>query len=385
MDEGSFILNAARLHLSDENISCLKALAQKNIDWILIWEKACIHYVDTMIYYSLKNHNLLYLIPKDICSQFQESFYRNAIRNSAFLEGIETLSSIITDKIILLKGSYLIQYLYPNIAVRSMCDIDILLERKKAKENWDKLLDNGFHTNNINITHKSLAHTKYINCLTENASHLPSLYSDRFMAEVHWNLFGGDRFYDVTQIAWAKSHLIKENIYALSDEMMLIHLCTHFYKHLKHAAGLRMLCDMNELILKHSETIDWTEINEICTNQELRNEVVTALTYAHVLLKCPIPAMFIDEKFVTEKKITLDSLTEGNQKGIIWNYLTSIARLEQPLDRIEYVFRTFFPIRRWMDDTYAIKSGLELPGAYCKYWLYLFRRHILKQNIRYAD
>ncbi len=374
MNEDTFILNAARLGLSQENISVLKKIPSDNIDWTELERKACIHGVDTFIYYSLKNDDLSYLVPTEIFKRFQEHFYINAIRNSMFIEGIDTLSSIIDDKIILLKGSYLIQYLYPNIAIRSMCDIDILLE--KAKENWNLLLKNGFSANNV--LQKSSIHEK-------SGSHLIPLYSSCFTTEVHWNLFGGERLYVITKLAWAKSHKIKRNIYALPDEMLLIHLCVHFYKHLKFSsAGLRMLCDINELILNRSDTLNWGEIDEICTDPELRNEISTALAYTHTLLETPIPETFLNREIAKKQEITLDSLTTGNQKGILGKCLTILRTLERPSDRVLYVFRTFFPMRSWMDATYGANTTWKLPGVYCKYWLCLFRRHLLKQNIDYA-
>ncbi len=371
MHEDKFILNAARLTLTAEHISNLKRISGNDIDWAELERKACIHGVGTFIYYSLKNNNLSHLIPSEIFKRFQENFYRNAIRNSIFIEGIDSLSSIIDNKIILLKGAYLIQYLYPNIAIRSMCDIDILVEKEKVKKNWNKLVDHGFKLGDS--LPKSTVHEK-------NACHLPSLYSGQFMTEVHWNLFGGERFYAVTQKAWSNFRHLKNNIYSLSDEMLLIHLCVHFYKHLKNAAGMRMLCDINELILKVDHTINWNEIDELCSDQDLRNEVSQALTYTHILLNTPIPSLFIDEKIGVKKEINLDSLTVGNQKSVFGRYLSILSRFKQPSDRIQYVFRTIFPIKSWMKATYEIKSSIELAVAYYKYWRYMFRRHILNKT-----
>lgn len=372
MHEDDFILNAAQLKLSDEHISNLKRFSSNGIDWAELERKACIHGVDTFIYYSLKNNNLSHLVPSEIFKRFREQFYVNAIRNSIFIEGINTLSSIINDKIILLKGAYLIQYLYPNIAIRSMCDIDILLEKEKSKTNWNKLLNHGFSPGSS--LPKSTVHEK-------NASHLPPIYSDQFMTEVHWNLFGGERFYAVTQKAWLEIHQLENNIYSLSSEVLLIHLCVHFYKHLKNAAGLRMLCDINELILKEDHTINWDKIDKLCSDQDLRNEVSLALTYTHILLNTPIPSLYIDK----EVEIDLDALTTGNPRNRIIRYLFTLRQFNRPLDRIKYVFRTIFPSSKWMNATYNVESGIKLVSSYYSYWRYLFRRHILKQNIRYAD
>jgi len=49
MYEDNFILNAARINLSDENIAALKNIPKKNIDWALFESKASNHGVDAFI------------------------------------------------------------------------------------------------------------------------------------------------------------------------------------------------------------------------------------------------------------------------------------------------------------------------------------------------
>ena len=138
-----------------------------------------------------------------------------------------------------------------------------------------------------------------------------------------------------------------------------------------------MLCDINELILKQNDTIDWIEINEICADSELKNEVATALTYAHVLLKTPVPANFLNDKLINENSIKLDSLRKG-RKG---TYFSTLRSLDKSTDKLIFVFRTFIPVKEWMNAKYNTKTVRELGLAYFKYWSYLFKRHILKKDI----
>ena len=389
MNENDFILNASRTHLSDDNISVLKDLSCQNIDWSSFAEKASIHGVTTLIYYSLTSHGLSQLIPSNIYKRFQENYYRVARENSIFIDKIDKLSRIIKDKIILLKGADLIQTLYPNIALRSMCDIDILVEKERVKDIWNKLKSNGYIQ--ILLPPKSTVHNKRMNYkhMDYKHMHLPALYDGKCCVEVHWNLFELQDFYNVTKMAWKTAISLDSNnkIHRLSNEFLLIHLCSHFYCHAKSIPILRMLCDINELILKHGDTIDWIEINEICADSELKNEVVTVLTYAHVLLKTPVPANFLNDKLINENSINLDSLlkvrhvTLQNKKNTLRLYFSTLRSLDKSTDKLIFVFRTFIPVKEWMNAKYNTKTVSELGLAYFKYWSYLFKRHILKKDI----
>jgi hypothetical protein len=145
-----------------------------------------------------------------------------------------------------------------------------------------------------------------------------------------------------------------------------------------------MLCDINELILDHRSTINWDEIDEICSNAELRNEVITALTYTCVLLKTPIPPSFLNKELLNKNFITLDSLLEVKQKTVSRFYYC-LKSLDKMTDRLVFVFRTFIPVKEWINNEYNTKSNKELIIAYFKYWFHLFMRHALKKDIRFGN
>ena len=379
MHEDAFILNAARISLSEKNISVLKEISKNDMDWELFKKKACIHGVSTFIYYSLTQHGLSGLIPLPVYEQFKNHYYSNAVRNSIFLEEIEKLSNMIENKFVLLKGADLIQNLYPTIAIRSMCDIDILVESKNAKEIWTKLLFSGFQE--ITQPAKSRIHN-----ISNNSKlrHLPALYSDRCRVEIHWNLFRMNRLCEITKIALNKSLHFNDNKCILTSELMLIHLCSHFYDHLQTVVILRMLCDLNELIQKYGNSLNWEEIKEICIDPALKKEVDTALTYTHRLLKTPIPQDFILKRTIQELSITLDSINVKRdipKKTGLYYFFSQIYNLRKPIAIFIFIFRTIVPNKIWMKSRYKISTIGELLRAYFKYWIYLFNRHVLQKPV----
>jgi len=380
MHEDNFILNASRLNLSEENISALKKIPKKTIDWPLFEKKALLHGVDTFIYYSLKNHNLSELIPPETFNRFQEHYYQVAYQNSVFLDEVDKLSAIIDDKIVLLKGMDLIQSLYPNIAIRSMVDIDILVDSEKDRDIWDKLKKNGFVESESNIFKSPL----HIPKPDAHFHTLPGLVNGKCYVEIHWNIFQRELFFDETKIAWRKAVLIDSNkkLFRLSNEFLLVHLCSHLYFHKHQYVILRMVCDINEFVLKHGNCLKWNDINGICNNPILRNALITSLTYAHFLFTTPIPPDFINKELLIEKTINLETLIKGNKlQNRFICYFAVLKSISKTRDRFNYIFRTILPVRDWMNEKYQAKSGIKLVMAYIKYWSFQLNTNIIKRGI----
>ncbi len=378
MNEDKFILKAVRVNLSEKDISILKEISATGIDWDSFEKKVSMHGVSTFIYYSLKKHDLTEILPEEILGKFKTEYYSVACRNTILLEEFNKLSKTITNKIIPLKGIDLIESLYPSIAIRSMCDIDILVEKEYALENWNKLLHNDFE-------HNSIAKSKVHKIVNDKmiSKHLPALYTKRYKVEIHWNLFEGNRLYEISKNAWLKPIHDKGNIYKLSNEMMLIHLCSHFYHHLQKGAILRMLCDINEFIFKYKDIIDWDEIERKCSESDLKNEIDTALTYSHVLFNTPLPQSFVSVKIMNKPNITISSLLGGVitlQKYSTKRYFQRLKKVSNPLNMINLIFRTFFPVKAWMVDKYDVTTNRKRFKAYLQYWQDLINTYFLMKK-----
>ncbi len=381
MNEEKFILNAARLDLSDENIARLKDISNKEIDWDLLSKKALFHGVTTFIYYSLKKHNLTHLLPADLFNKFKENYHLVGLRNLKFIKKIHELSNIIEEKIILLKGGYLIDNFYPDIGIRSMGDIDILVEKKRAAYVWNLLKSKGFvqEGSHRQSMAKSNVHNKVV-----PFHHLDLLVSENCAIEIHSNIFENHDFFYETEMAFKKAISVNSNntLYRLSNEFFLVHLCSHFYLHnylyeLK-GTNLRMLCDINEFILKRGHEIDWNEIDEICLDPELKNRILTTLTYAYYFLQTPVPANFIIKNLLNKNLISIDSLINNNmaaiqkQKSNLARFFFRLKRFDKRIDRLIFVFKTFIPAKEWIKAEYNAKNFRGLIMSYFSYWTDLF-------------
>lgn len=383
MKEDAFIFNAARLHLAEDNIAALKELAGSGLDWSAVAKKAFTHGVSQFIYYAFRQHDLTDLLPKELLKRFQIEYYDTALRNAKMLEAFKEIASILPNKVIPLKGIELIQSLYPNIALRSMCDIDLLVEQEYVEENWYQLRDFGYTSSlPLHAVKKSQAHGE----LPETCLHLPPLCK-KVAVEVHRSLFQDNRFREITRQALASSVNVSGNQHKLTQEMMLIHLCTHFFKHVYYmGVVLRELCDINELLRKHEKTLDWHKIEQICVVPELRKEVMTGLSYAHILLDAPVPEQFLAEKTLKNREAIFSSFLreEVYVKKVrmpllkrLKSYFVSLRQQPSPAAKAAYIFRTFVPQKNWMAGKYDVSTAGKLAMAYPRYWLKLVNVYVI--------
>ncbi|MCX6238361.1 MAG: nucleotidyltransferase family protein, partial [Bacteroidia bacterium] len=195
-------------------------------------------------------------------------------------------------------------------------------------------------------------------------------------------------FFYLTEKAWENAVLLNSDrkIYRLSNEFLLIHLCSHFYVHnCQRIVTLRRLCDINELIYKHGNSFNWDEINKICSNYQFKNRVATALTYAHVLLKTSVPENFIEKELISENSFNLDTFMEGMPKSCISTYLTSLRSINSLSNKIIFIFRTVVPLKDWINAHYHTHSRSELFLAYLKYWLYLLNSYLFKRKVHLGN
>ncbi len=375
MNEDLFITTAARFHHTEDDIILLKKLAKDITDWDALYKMAAMHGVSPMLYHTLTKNSLTRILPQEIFARLKNDFYQTAIRNTNLLQIADQAAKKVQQKIVLLKGADLAQFLYPNIGIRSMCDVDVLVEREQA-DTIRCVLDREDNVLHQATVYKSKAHEKLAIIAEREAKHLTPVYYPTGRIEIHWNLFGGSQHYDLTQQAWKSIIPVDNNpfLHRLSPDFMLLHLCMHVYSHATQFSYLRMFCDINEFIRKNGSIINWDIIKNIIEGTNLKEKIVTVLSYAHAFFDTPLSEYFVDNFVLCNTKITLTNLSAGlpdvrespvTQKRKAWKlFRNNINNLSYPSDKLEYIYSTIFPGNDWMNLRYAFSGRINI---YCKY------------------
>ena len=375
--EDLFIITASKISLSDHDILLLKELSEEIDDWDAVLQTAVQHKVDPLIYYALKTYALTNLLPADIVEKLRTIYFTTVSANLKLLHLMETVAVWADETIVLLKGIDLVESLYPKIGSRSMCDVDLLVERDKAQLIVERLRARSRDEHMLMQfgVSKSSIHRKLD---IEEKGHLPSLHFFNGCVEINWNLFEGNiHRYAITQ--QALNSIVPSakggKIYRLSNEFMLLHLCTHFYVDAPRGLIVRMLCDINAMVVHYAETFDWDALRRICGDPQLRKEVNTALTYTFIYFRTTIPQDFILEKVVKSTPVSLAVLSNGipgiPQKSLEVLFV-DLQLLHSFSEKIELLYRTIFPDKNWILSNYSEAKKRSVIRSYVLYWKYHF-------------
>lgn len=253
-------------------------------EWKDMVEEAERQEVLPLLYHQIKK--LKIALPQELMSKLERAFLHNALRNSLLIEKMKEIIKRFNEKgikVVLLKGIYLLT-IYENIGLRAMSDVDFLVKKEDLVRAGKEMFSLGYRASGLNPL-KGFPrghHQEY------------RLPGENLELEVHWTLFNPCFIFrvDVEEI-WERAREIRlddASAFTLAYEDILLYLATHLSAHI--AIGqvtLRLLCDINELIKRYQEVIDWEEILVRARKWKIARPLYIALWFSWKLLGTNIP------------------------------------------------------------------------------------------------
>ncbi|NCC99719.1 MAG: hypothetical protein EOL95_08495 [Bacteroidia bacterium] len=378
--EEKFILLSARLHIPEDVKKELQNLSALALQWDRIFALAEIHKVDNLIYYALKQANLLNLIPDKYLQLFRLKYYSTAMNNEKFMNDINDIkSSLPEDKVVLLKGSALLFNLYPNYGTRQMGDIDILISKDRRDAVREQLLKSGwksdFYAGYRSSIHRELAE-KY-------SKTMYAVYKgkwERFL-DIHWKFYIGKDDDKLAFEAMSTSVVVSGGYNVLSNEMMLIHLCSNFADGFAVGETLRTLCDIREFV--HAKLIDWNKIEKVSKDTHLYEKTALSFNAVKWLYGDEVPESYKRNYFdsIPPSLDTLIISKKRKPKPTFWQTIkNSITTFHNPIKVCLFLYKTIFPDVEWLRRMYPGNKS-----SHIRYWKYLIFRHILHEDKYYRN
>lgn len=181
---------------------------------------------------------------------YQKKEYRSfyitaAVTQEKFIKLQKELTEYFNEagiKHLYVKGSVLYQ-LYPDPALRTRGDIDVLVDPSKINIAKELLLGKGYSFVDIECQH----HIEVV--------------KDNYVVELHYSLFDAYRDLEYFKTPFKIAYQVEKSLYALTDEDHFLFCIHHFANHLKKGAGLRYLLDFYYFLKK--ENINRERIHEL--------------------------------------------------------------------------------------------------------------------------
>ncbi len=256
-----------------------------NLDWIELINLSKKHRIQGFIYTAIKRNDELD-IDKEILDNLKIRIFKKSIYQTNHIRiAKETIERFEYEciPVIILKG-FIVRNFYQHPELRTMSDIDILVQ-KKDLDKVDKLLNKlGYKEKDRNEKH-AIYHKK-----------------GEFPIEVHWTL-SEQRFFKESNLfeddIWKNAETINNKykyILSLGIEDMIVYLILHMANHITSTGfGLRQLCDLVLVVNKNKEKINWNQVIEKCKYCRIYKFSIIIFKICNNLFDMSIPSQLLND------------------------------------------------------------------------------------------
>jgi hypothetical protein len=345
-------------------------------EWIDLEDKAEHHGVASLLYHKLKDSPD---IPADIRDSLRKRYFLNARKNMLLYDELGiVISSFQADGItvIPLKGVYLAETIYQNIALREIGDADLLVHATDLGRVKDRL---------IHLDYTSRQY--WIEAESELTHALPP-YSKKNAVnlDIHWALENSNCTYKVdTGGLWQRAHstsIAGIEVLGLSPEDLFLHLCLHVSYHHHFVMGLRGLCDLAQTLQFYGATLDFDALIARIQEWGVEKPVFLAMKLMNHVLGAEIPSQLANALHPADFSPhmvdwALEQLFPVPEKHeVVTSIMAQFWSASTLLSKIRSLVKVFFPSKSFMATRFPVPpDSIRIYFYYPTRWGYLIRKY----------
>ncbi|MEW5804842.1 MAG: nucleotidyltransferase family protein [bacterium] len=347
----------------------LEQLTSSGWDEVIRGAMAC--NVAPLLYHRLKAFNLDGVMPMDAGRKLRESYLCNAVKNMKLYQDLSRVARAFQSNglpVMVLKGAHLAKVVYGNIALRKMCDLDLLVKESDLPGAIRILLDMGYSPVDP-FTDEDIALLRLPVFIRENATPI----------EIHWHIkYANTPFFIDIDGLWERARPVVINdvqMLVLSPEDLILHLCLHAAHHIL-KIGLRPFCDLFEAISHYRNEIDWEQVR--LRSRKWKMDRPLSLMF-HLLGEFSGKPELKELINVLEVNPVGADLVPGLREHIIMKlnspslptfHLTNFWTSRGLKGKAAFLQKSIFPSRQYMAKRYHLRSDSKRV-----YFYYLVRLH----------
>jgi hypothetical protein len=366
----------------------------ESVDWRGVVDAAIDRNLAPLLFNRLKQDGAEALVPAEQWERLQRAFLVSVGKSTRLQRGLGNVLQSLRDHglpAIVLKGAYLGEAVYGDVALRPMGDVDLLIRETDLATAQAVLLEmGGVHQQFEDIT-ASLGRRR----------HLPHTKIGGLVVELHWNIVSpaGPIRVDVTGL-WNRAcpaSIAGVEALSLSPEDLLLHLCLHVCYE-DSLSDLRGLVDITETTRRFTGQLDWEQLAACAREWGASRYVGLALHLARAILGADIPDKALE--LLVPGGIDPDMLQAARQSLLDqtgygrWLTFFDAARAATFAEKARLSWRRVFLSRNEMAATYPkSRVGFFLPWYYGRrvvdlvdrYLTHTLRRRQLMRRDRGSD
>lgn len=353
----------------DEIEGLREKIMQKSMPWADIIALANNDYLVPALCARLQNKGLLEAIEDEQLKGYLHALFAfNTERNLRIREQLEDLVSVLEPlKIVpfFLKGAVVLsEEDYPSLGMRSMTDIDVMVDEKELQRTFEALQRSGYRFVRSEDEHK----------LDEEHHHLEAMHKAGMPAalELHRHAVGAEAsayIAYVPQNRQKSSNALFSNVDILRPTYRLYHAFLHTeiqhgYHKNKYLA-LRHLFDFSLLAEKYSTRVDWELLRQLAATNHCKGMLEDYLYLAKMLFSLETPLTVENRRTRRHYAMMLTSFDlEGSLLGKLYPLGAKLSGM--------YSYKK-------LQKHYAFSGAIGYLGALARQMGYHSRKYLLKK------
>jgi len=365
--ELQLILTSAKLNPTSKDLSFINQLILEIEDWD--------YFISTIIergfapLFYKKLHFISAEIPEYIKQLLRKTYYTTINRNITFYSAFNEFSLAFKNNEIAfmpLKGIFVAEWLYGDIGLRQMSDIDLLIKEEDGDKAVSIMKEIGYIISPFEIIVSEAADKITRSIIDKDeAAHLQPMVKGILSVELHTKLqYKHEEYKQDTQEIWNTSRVVSLNgnsVEVLDFYQQIIHICLHLHRHTGSHLQFTCYSDIAVFLEKFKDEINWRVLIDTCVKNGYEVPVFRYMLLTHEYMGAPLPSNIIDQYSYTVTDIDRDwfykhltgfNIFEMSVESAVPTHLQNIKLIKNPLLKLRYVVEVVFPGREFMVEKY---------------------------------
>lgn len=342
--------------LAPGDIGLFPDLVKSGNNWEKLYKYCTLHGITGLVYYNHLYNNQL-TIPDYLLKSLKMQYFQNSVRNLLIKENIATIGSDFKNKgidLIILKGFFLLDKIYPDYGSRYCGDIDFLIRKTFVEKVEQVFVNNGFTPFYMKYLSFKKGQSKLV---------LNGFYKKDIVFDLHYQIFSSPlKFFKIDQKLWDETVNIKLadiQLKSLNPEMVFIHLCHHTYRHLVHGKmRLSNFYDLYFLLLSNDWKPDFNKIKMMVNEGEILYSI--KLCCAFIFQNFPEGQNLISKDLIIPLPKNIEYFILENDK----RELSKLRFENGNANKIKYFKIAILPPADYLMIKYDFERGILVPYFY---------------------
>ena len=260
-------------------------------DWEDLLQQSARHRITPLFYHRLRTFHPDIPIPPNVMGRLRQAYLGDDTRNLMLYYNLSRVLKILRRDgipVIVLKGAHLAELVYGNRALRFLSDLDLLVKKDDLMRVDALLLEMGCTT----TVHNRIA--------GKDNNQFDYLMPKRdVILDIHWSILSSLFPFSIdTDGQWERSRpvlIAGVDVAVLCPEDLLLHLCLHAGCGHGFEPGLKLFCDISEILQHDGGGMDWGVVQRLSREWGIGKCVYLTLKLTGKLLGVALPEGLMEE------------------------------------------------------------------------------------------